>query len=102
MLLEIAGLLVISGVLLLVIGIFIARQYTLRAKLMTAFLVIVLASLTVLAVLDGYIMEENLSDGANKALSSAARNYAHRIDQFNRQNSLFLKTEADLPVKASS
>jgi len=95
-LLEISGVLVIGGILLLVIGIFIARQYTLRAKLMTAFLVIVLASLTVLAVLDGYIMKENLSDGANKALSSAARNYAHRIDQFNRQNTLFLKTESNL------
>ena len=40
MLLEVAGLLVASGILLLVIGIFIARQYTLRAKLITAFLVI--------------------------------------------------------------
>jgi len=97
-LLEIAGLLVFSGILLLVIGIFIARQYTLRAKLVTAFMIIVLVSLTVLAVLDGYIMKENLTDGANKALSSAARNYADRIDQFNRQNSNFLTTEASLPA----
>ncbi len=71
MLLEVAAALVIGGVLLLVIGIFIARQYTLRAKLVTAFLLIVLESLSVLAVLDGYIMSENLSEGANKALSSA-------------------------------
>ena len=56
MLLEIAGVLVVSGILLLVFGIFIARQYTLRAKLVTAFLVIVLTSLGVLAVLDGYII----------------------------------------------
>jgi len=97
-LLEIAGLLVFSGILLLVIGIFIARQYTLRAKLVTAFMVIVLISLTVLALLDGYIMKENLTDGANKALSSAARNYADRLDQFNRQNTNFLKTEASLPA----
>ena len=96
MLLEIAVALVVGGILLLVIGIFIARQYTLRAKLVTAFLLIVLASLTVLAVLDGYIMSKNLSEGANKALSSAARNYATRIDQFNRQNALFLKTETNL------
>jgi diguanylate cyclase (GGDEF)-like protein/PAS domain S-box-containing protein len=95
---EIAGLLVVSGILLLVIGIFIARQYTLRAKLVTAFLVIVLTSLTVLALLDGYILGENLTEGANKALNSAARNYADRIDQFNRQNSLFLETEASLPA----
>ena len=48
--------------LLLIIGIFIARQYTLRAKLVTAFLVIVLTSLGVLAVLDGHIMSERLID----------------------------------------
>ncbi|HHJ35287.1 MAG TPA: PAS domain S-box protein, partial [Gammaproteobacteria bacterium] len=98
MLLEIAGLLVFSGILLLVIGIFIARRYTLRAKLITAFMVIVLISLTVLALLDSYIMKENLTEGANKALSSAARNYADRLDQFNRQNAAFLETEANLPA----
>lgn len=98
MLLEVAGILVAGGILLLVIGIFIARQYTLRAKLVTAFMVIVLTSLTVLAVLDGYTMEESLTQGANKALSSAASNYADRIDQFNRDNVQFLKTEASLPA----
>ena len=98
MLLEVAGLLVASGILLLVIGIFIARQYTLRAKLITAFLVILLTSLTVLAVLDGYILGENLTRGANKTLSSSARQYADRIDQFHRQNLKFVKTEANLPV----
>ena len=98
MLLEIAGALIVSGILLLVIGIFIARQYTLRAKLVTAFMVIVLTSLAVLAILDSYIMGQNLSDGANQALISAARNYADRIDRFNRQNTQFLKTEASLPA----
>jgi len=97
-LLEVAGALVASGVLLLIVGIFIARQYTLRAKLVTAFMVIVMISLAVLAVLDGYIMGQNLSEGANKALASAARNYADRIDHFNRQNALFLRTEASLPA----
>ena len=98
MLLEIAGLLIFSGILLLVIGIFIARQYTLRAKLVTAFMVILLTSLTVLALSDGFIMGENLTEGANKALSSAARNYADRLDQFNRQNTQLLNTEANLPA----
>jgi diguanylate cyclase (GGDEF)-like protein/PAS domain S-box-containing protein len=97
-LLEVAGILVAGGILLLVIGIFIARQYTLRAKLVTAFMVIVLTSLAVLAVLDGYTMEESLTKGANKALSSAASNYADRIDQFNRENLQYLKTEASLPA----
>ena len=98
MLLEIAGFLVVSGILLLVIGIFIARQYTLRAKLVTAFLVIVLTSLTVLALLDSYAMKVNLTEGANTVLSTAARNYADRLDHFNRQNTRYLKTEANLPA----
>ncbi|MCG6936867.1 MAG: EAL domain-containing protein [Gammaproteobacteria bacterium] len=98
MLIEIAGLLVISGILLLVIGIFIARRYTLRAKLVMAFLVIVLTSLSVLAVIDGYVMRSNLEESANNALTLAARNYAARIDQFNRRNSQFLETEASLPT----
>jgi len=97
-LLEIAGGLVVSGLLLLIIGIFIARQYTLRAKLVTAFLVIVLTSLAVLAVLDGYIMAQNLTEGASKSLSQAAKNYADRIDRFNRQNAQYLRTEASLPA----
>ena len=98
MLLELSGLLVGSGILLLVVGIFIARQYTLRAKLVTAFMIIVLVSLAVLAVLDGYVMRDNLVDGANKSLNSAAKNYAQRIDRFNRQNTKFLETEAALPA----
>ncbi len=97
MLLELSALLVGSGLLLLVVGVFIARQYTLRAKLVTAFMIIVLLSLAVLAVLDGYVMRGNLVDGANKSLSSAAKNYAQKIDQFNRQNTKFLETEAGLP-----
>ena len=97
-LLEIAGLLIFSGIMLLVIGIFIARQYTLRAKLVTAFMVILLTSLTVLALLDGYVMGKNLTEGANKALSSAARNYADQLDQFNRQSAQLLITEANLPA----
>jgi diguanylate cyclase (GGDEF)-like protein/PAS domain S-box-containing protein len=93
---KIAGLLVITGLLLLIVGIFIARQYTLRAKLVTAFLVTVLTSLSVLALLDGYIVSQSLTESANKSLTSAARHYAQRIDQFNRQNIAFLKTESKL------
>jgi len=97
-LLEIAGLLIVSGILLLVIGIFIARQYTLRAKLVTAFMVILLTSLTILVLLNSYIMKQNLTEAANKSLSSVARNYADRLDQFNLQNVHFLTTEANLPA----
>lgn len=101
MLLEIAGLLVVSGILLLIVGIFIARQYTLRAKLVTAFLVIVTTSLAVLAVLDAYSMSNNLTESANKNLIAAARHYTDRIDQFNERNARYLKTEAALPAITS-
>ena len=98
MLLDIAGLLIVSGILLLVIGIFIARQYTLRAKLVTAFLVILLTSLSAMVLLDSYIMKQNFTEAANKSLISVARNYADRLDQFNHQNTQFLTTEAKLPA----
>ena len=98
MLFELAVLFVGSGVLLLVVGVFIAKQYTLRAKLVIAFVVIVLVSLAVLAALDGYVMRDHLVNGANKSLSSAAKNYAQRIDRFNRRNAHFLETEAALPA----
>lgn len=98
MLLKLAGLLVVVGILMLVIGIFIARQYTLRAKLLTAFLVIVLASLGVLTLLDSYIMGESLTKSANQAMASAGRQYADRLDEFNYSNMKSIQTEAKLPT----
>ena len=75
---------VVAGLLLLVVGIMIARQYTLRAKLLTAFLFIVLLSLGLLAALDSYLMSENLRQSTNRILDAAARQYADRIDQRKR------------------
>ncbi len=98
MLLTLAILLVSSGLFLLVVGVFVAHQYTLRSKLLTAFLVIVLTSLGVLALLDGYIMSENLRQGANKLLLTTAKSYAEKIDNLNRQNSQYIETEAALPA----
>lgn len=83
MLIELSGLLVFVGLVLLAVGIFIARQYTLRAKLLTAFLLIVMVSLSVLALLDGHIMQKTLTETAQKALTSASRQYANRLDEFN-------------------
>ena len=62
MLIEFAGILVVIGLVMLVVGIFIARQYTLRAKLLTAFLMIVMVSLGVLSLLDSHIMQKALAD----------------------------------------
>jgi len=101
MLIELAGLFIVSGILLLIVGIFIARQYTLRAKLLTAFLVIVLVSLTVLALLDSYIMSESLTKSANQVLTAAARQYADRLDEFNHSNMKSIQAEAKLPTITS-
>lgn len=98
MLIKLAGVLVVVGILMLVIGIFIARQYTLRAKLLTAFLVIVLVSLGVLTLLDSYIMAETLTKNANQVMASAGRQYADRLDKFNYSNMKSIQTEAKLPT----
>ncbi len=76
----------------------IARQYTLRAKLLTSFLFIVLLSLGLLAALDSYLMSENLRQSNNKILDAAARQYADRIDQFNEFNLESIEAEARLPA----
>jgi diguanylate cyclase (GGDEF)-like protein/PAS domain S-box-containing protein len=98
MLIQLAILLVISGGLLLVVGILIARQYTLRAKLLTAFLLIVLVSLGALSAFDSYIMTENLTRSANRILSTTARQYSDRLDEFNRSSLQTISTEARLPA----
>ena len=98
MLLNIAASLVVTGLILLVVGIMIARQYTLRAKLLTAFLFIVLLSLGLLAALDSYLMSENLRQSTNKILDAAARQYADRIDKFNEFNLESIQAEARLPA----
>ena len=65
--------------LLLVVGIMIARQYTLRAKLLTAFLFIVLLSLGLLAALDSYLIW-SISDGG-KAFGTEMPAYKRRLSE---------------------
>ena len=98
MLFEFASLLVITGVILLIVGILITRQYTLRAKLLTAFLVIVLVSLGVLTYMDSRGMRQSLTDSANRLLAATAAQFADRLDEFNRDNLQAVKTEANLPA----
>ena len=83
MLIELAGILVFIGLVMLAVGIFIARQYTLRAKLLTAFLIIVMVSLSVFVLLDGQIMQKTLIKSAQQSLASASSQYANRLDEFN-------------------
>ena len=101
MLIQLAIFLVITGVLLLVVGILIARQYTLRAKLLTAFLLIVLLSLGVLSAFDNYIMTENMTRSANQLLAATAQQYSERLDDYNAVNLQSIAAEARLPVFAN-
>ena len=96
MLIEIAGILVVVGLLLLVVGIFIARQYSLRAKLLTAFLMTVMISLGVLTLLDSHFMQKMLTDSAQHSLFSASHQYANRLDKFNKKQLASIKVEASL------
>lgn len=98
MLFEFASLLVAVGFILFVVGIFIARQYTLRSKLLTAFLVIALMSIGMLAVTDNYLMRESLTQSANKTLAVAAKQYANRVDQFLGSTQEAVATAARFPV----
>lgn len=101
MLIELSGILLIAGLVMLVIGIFIARQYTLRAKLLTAFLVIVMVSLFVLALLDAHIMQKALTKSAEQSLTSASRQYANRLDEFVTKNIASIEAESGLAAIVS-
>lgn len=96
MLVELAAILIIVGLVMLVVGIFIAKQYTLRAKLLTAFLMIVMMSLAVLTLLDSRIMEKALTKSAAQSLASASRQYANRLDEFNTKNLQAIQAESSL------
>lgn len=98
MLLDLARLLVITGVLMLIVGILITRQYSLRSKLLTAFLVIVLLSLGTLTYLENRTMRESLTNSANKVLAATAQQYADKLDEFVRANLQAVKIESTLPA----
>lgn len=98
MLIEFAGILVAIGLVLLAVGIFIARQYTLRAKLLTAFLIIVMVSLGVLVLLDGQVMQKALTKSAQQSLAAASRQYANRLDEFNVVQKGSVAMESRLPT----
>ncbi len=97
MLIELAGLLVFVGLVMLAVGIFIARQYTLRAKLLTAFLIIVMVSLAVLTLLDAGIMRKALTKSAQESLTSASWQYANRLDGYINGRLASINAESKLP-----
>ena len=98
MLVNFAVLLVSVGLVLLIVGVLIAKQYTLRSKLLTAFLVIVLMPIAALSVIDNYLMRESITQSANKTLATAAKQTASRVDQFNDSVLLATQTASKLPA----
>lgn len=98
MLVEFAAALVAVGIILLIVGILIARQYTLRSKLLTAFMFIVLVSLGTLAIIDNYLMRDSLTSSATKTLVASAKQYSNQIDRFNSATLEAVLTASRLPA----
>jgi GAF domain-containing protein/HAMP domain-containing protein len=86
--------------LVLIYGVFIFRQfasYTLRTKLIVAFLVAALIPLVAIAFLNDRSTRIALTNDANKALLSAASLTAAQLDTFITNNLDTIRTQASLP-----
>jgi putative methionine-R-sulfoxide reductase with GAF domain len=86
--------------LVLVYGAFVFRHfasYTLRTKLIIAFLLASLIPLAVIAFLNDRNTRSALTDGANQALLSAASLTATQLDTFITTNLDTIRTQASLP-----
>jgi GAF domain-containing protein/HAMP domain-containing protein len=87
--------------LVLVYGVLAFRQigaYSLRAKLVIAFLAVTIIPLAFLAFLNDRNSRQALTDDANTALFSAASTTAAQLDAFTKQNLDFVRAEAQLPA----
>ncbi len=72
-------------------------RYTLRAKLVIAFMAVALIPLSLLFYLDDRYTRVTLTDNANQALLAAASQTALRVDSFINNNLNAIGTEAQLP-----
>jgi len=93
----------IAGVLVIVAVVLAARQfvnYSLRTKLMLAFVAVALISAAVLAYLSDRATRSALISGANQALFATAAQTAAGLDDFIQANLNDIRTEARLPVLA--
>ncbi len=85
---------------LVVYGVFVVRHfadYTLRVKLIIAFLVVALIPIGVLLFLNTRASQTALTDSANQSLLAAASQTAAGIDTFFQSNLASIQTEAKLP-----
>ncbi len=85
-------------------GLFLARQfstYTLRAKLMAAFVAVALVPLGLLAFLNNLAAQNTLTTAANRSLFAAAAQTATTLDDFISVTSNIVRTEALHPIIAN-
>ncbi len=90
----------LSGILVVVLGIFTARQfanYSLRTKLIIGFVTVGLLSAGLIIVTTYYLSRQSLTDVANQTLRAAARQTASNFDNFIRSNLDDISIEAKLP-----
>lgn len=95
------GIFTVATVLTLVQGYFVIRDFTsfsLRTKLVVAFLLVTLGSLGALAYLNIRSTRAALLDNTNRSLLTAAHQTATSIDTFIKTNLDDIEVEAQLPV----
>lgn len=91
----------IAAVLAVVYGLYLARvlaDYSLRAKLIIAFLAVTLVPLGALAAVDYRATQQALTDAANQALLGAANQTALTIDTFFDNTRGVVLSESQLPA----
>ena len=74
------------------------KQYSVRTKLIIAFMIMALVPVGLLAFLNGRTAQQALVDDANQALFAVASQTADSVDNFVRANLTAIETEAGLPA----
>lgn len=91
---------VITGLLLLIYGVIIFRRlnsYSLRTKLLLAFLAVTMMPMALLAFINDQNFRQSLTNQANTSLLSAASTTATQLDTFMLQNLDFIRAQAQTP-----
>lgn len=73
-------------------------NFSMRAKLVSAFVIVALVPLGLLAILNGRTTQQALIDDANQALFAVATQTAASLDAFINANLIAVETEAQLPA----
>jgi GAF domain-containing protein/HAMP domain-containing protein len=92
-----------AGLLVVIYAFFVARQfanYSLRTKLILAFLLVALIPLGILGFSNIRATRKELADVANQSLTAAASQTAAKLDTFINTNLDAIRTEAQTPALA--